>query len=123
MIDWAAVPSAEAAGREIHGWMRELWPLPRSLTGDGIRETLRRVARVAPVELRETPSGTAAFDWALPKEWNVREARVAGPDGRRVADFDDSPPCTCSATASRPARACRSAISARICSPIRRGPT
>jgi aminopeptidase-like protein len=90
VIDWSRVPPADEAGREIHELMRELWPLPRSLTGNGLRETLRRVGEVVPLELVETPSGTQVFDWTLPREWNVREAWVAGPDGRRVVDFADS---------------------------------
>jgi aminopeptidase-like protein len=90
VIDRSRVPSAGDAGREIHELMRELWPLPRSLTGDGLRETLRRVGELVPLELVETPSGTQVFDWTLPREWNVREAFVAGPDGRRVVDFADS---------------------------------
>jgi aminopeptidase-like protein len=90
VIDWGRVASAEEAGREIHDLMRELWPLPRSLTGEGLRETLRRVSELVPLELVETPSGTQVFDWTLPPEWNVREAWIAGPDGQRVVDFADS---------------------------------
>lgn len=90
MIDRAAAPSPEEAGREIHELMRELWPLPRSLTGDGLRRTLELVSERIPLELVETPSGTEVFDWTLPREWNVREAWIADPNGRRVVDFADS---------------------------------
>jgi aminopeptidase-like protein len=76
-------------GDDIHALMTELFPLRRSLTGDGVRETLRRIARDVPLELVETPSGTEVFDWTLPPEWNVREAWIAGPDGRRVLDVAD----------------------------------
>lgn len=90
MIDRSLAPSPGEAGREIHELMRELWPLPRSLTGDGLRQSLALVGRLVPLELVETPSGTAVFDWTLPREWNIREAWIAGPGGRRVVDFSDS---------------------------------
>lgn len=78
------------AGREIHALMGELFPLLRSLTGDGVRETLRRCAEWAPFTLVEVPSGSPALDWTIPDEWNVREAWIAGPDGRRIVDISDS---------------------------------
>lgn len=76
-------------GSEIHALMAELFPVGRSLTGNGVRETLRRIARDLPLEVVETPSGTEVFDWTLPPEWNVREAWIAAPDGRRVVDVAD----------------------------------
>ena len=70
--------------------MRELYPIPRSLTGDGVRQTLTRISQEVPLELTEVPSGTEVFDWTTPKEWNVDEAWIAGPNGSRVVDFADS---------------------------------
>lgn len=70
--------------------MRELYPIPRSLTGDGLRRTLARLSEEVPLEITEVPSGTQVFDWTLPREWNVDEAWIAGPDGARVVDFADS---------------------------------
>lgn len=90
MIDWTAAPAPEAAGREIHELMAELWPLPRSLTGNGLRQTLEIVKRFVPLEVVETPTGTAVFDWTLPREWNIQEAWIDDPRGRRVVDFRDS---------------------------------
>ena len=55
-----------------------------------MRETLRRIGERIPLELHEVPTGTEAFDWVVPKEWNVAEAYVADPSGRRVVDFADS---------------------------------
>ena len=90
MIDLEAAPSPADAGEEIHELMRELWPLPRSLTGNGLRQTLALVGGLLPLDIVETPSGTAAFDWTLPREWNIREAWIDDPGGRRVVDFRDS---------------------------------
>jgi len=70
--------------------MRELYPIPRSLTGDGVRQTLARISQEIPLELTEVPSGTHVFDWTTPKEWNVDEAWIAGPGGERLVDFADS---------------------------------
>lgn len=71
----------------MHELLTELFPLNRSLTGDGVRETLRRLAPLAPLEMHEVPSGTRVLDWVVPREWNVNEAYIETPDGRRIADF------------------------------------
>jgi aminopeptidase-like protein len=76
------------AGADMHRFATELFPLNRSLTGDGVRETLRRIgARVPELTVHEVPSGTQAFDWEVPPEWNVREAYVQHESGARVIDF------------------------------------
>jgi aminopeptidase-like protein len=90
-IDWNTVPPAETLGVELLALMRELFPLPRSLTGDGVRETLRVLAREVPLELVETPTGTPLFDWAAPLEWKLRRAWIDGPRGERIVDTADSP--------------------------------
>ena len=74
-------------GAEMHALVRELYPICRSITGDGVRQTLRALARVAPLELVEVPSGTPVLDWTVPREWNIRDAWVADASGRRVIDF------------------------------------
>jgi aminopeptidase-like protein len=79
-----------ASGAEIHRLVADLFPLCRSITGDGVRETLRRVAKHVPLELHEVPTGTEVFDWTVPREWNIREAHITGPDGERVVDFEAS---------------------------------
>lgn len=80
---------ARDAGETLHAWIREWHPINRSLTGDGVREQCARIAGLLPVELHrhETPTGAAAFDWTIPREWNVREAYIETPDGRRIADY------------------------------------
>lgn len=89
-IDWSTVPDGRSVGHEVIELMRELLPLPRSLTGDGVRETLGVIARTLPLEVIETPSGTRVFDWEVPEEWNVRDAWIEAPDGTRLADFKES---------------------------------
>ena len=68
---------------------QELYPICRSITGDGVRQTLDRVAAELPIEISEVPSGTPVFDWAVPKEWNIREAWIKDPQGNKVVDFAD----------------------------------
>ena len=77
----------EAAGDAILALATRLYPICRSITGDGVRETLSLIDEVVPLEVHEVPSGTQVFDWTVPAEWNVREAWIAAPDGERVVDF------------------------------------
>ncbi|HXF97253.1 MAG TPA: DUF4910 domain-containing protein [Gaiellaceae bacterium] len=77
----------DGAGRRMYELMRELYPLCRSITGDGVRATLRTIAARIPLELHEVPSGTRVLDWTVPEEWNIRDAYIATGDGRRVVDF------------------------------------
>jgi aminopeptidase-like protein len=73
-------------GTEMHALVAELYPICRSITGDGFRETLDLLERVVPLQRSEVPTGTAVLDWTVPREWNVREAWLRGPDGRTIAD-------------------------------------
>lgn len=77
-------------GAAMYRMIEELFPICRSITGDGLRETLRRIARRVPLALTEVPSGTKVLDWTIPDEWNVRGAYIATLDGRRIVDFANS---------------------------------
>jgi aminopeptidase-like protein len=72
---------------DLHALIRELYPICRSITGDGVRATLARLARELPLQLHEVPSGTQALDWTVPREWNIRDAYVKNAAGARVIDF------------------------------------
>lgn len=74
-------------GRELHGFAAELYPLCRSITGDGIRRTLALIQNRIALHIVEVPTGTTVFDWTIPKEWNIRDAYIKGSDGKRVVDF------------------------------------
>src|SRR5215204_3495936 len=83
------VSAATGTGESMHAFMRELFPICRSITGAGVRETLTAVGRRIPLELREVPTGAAVLDWIVPDEWNIRDAYIAK-DGHRVVDFRES---------------------------------
>jgi aminopeptidase-like protein len=77
----------EATGRAMHAFMARAFPICRSITGDGVRQTLALARERSPIELQEVPTGTPVLDWTIPREWNVREAWIKGPDGRKLVDF------------------------------------
>ncbi len=80
--------AATPEGTAMHALARELWPLNRSLTGEGLRATLKRIQRELPdMQIHSVPSGSRAFDWTVPDEWTIRSARLIGPDGQAVVDF------------------------------------
>ena len=77
-------------GRECHDLIVELYPICRSITGNGFRETLARLQKHIPLTVHEVPTGYEAFDWTVPKEWNIRDAYVKNQRGERVIDFRHS---------------------------------
>jgi aminopeptidase-like protein len=85
--DLRASLDQDSLGRQLHDCVSELYPICRSITGDGVRDTLRRLQRLTPMTLHEVPSGTAVFDWTVPPEWNIRDAYVKNSQGERVIDF------------------------------------
>jgi len=70
--------------------IRKLYPICRSLTGDGVRETLRILQEYIPLAIQSVPTGTAVFDWSIPKEWNIRDAYIKNSAGEKIVDFQKS---------------------------------
>ncbi len=81
---------AGQVGREAHQLITELYPICRSISGNGVRETLDRIGQHIPLTIREVASGTQVFDWTVPQEWNIRDAYVKNSKGERVIDFQKS---------------------------------
>jgi len=80
-----------AEGQWMHDLAKRLWPFPRSLTGDGVRQTLGVISEFLPgFQIHEIPSGAEVLDWTIPDEWTIRDAWLTDSDGTRVIDFADS---------------------------------
>ncbi len=77
----------QAAGQDMYRQIKILYPLCRSITGEGTRQTLRMLQAYVPLEVQAIPTGTPVFDWTIPKEWNIRDAYVKNSRGKRVIDF------------------------------------
>lgn len=80
----------DSIGDEIYRMIVDLYPICRSITGNGVRETLQYLKKTIPLEINEIPSGTKVFDWSIPKEWNIRDAYVKDSKGNKVIDFRKS---------------------------------
>jgi aminopeptidase-like protein len=80
-------PNSAETGRHMHSLVSELYPICRSITGNGLRETLRRIGERIPIQVHEVPSGSQVFDWTVPREWNIQDAYVKNSRGDRVLDF------------------------------------
>jgi aminopeptidase-like protein len=78
------------AQRRMRANIEALYPICRSINGEGVRQSLDIIGTGVPITLREIPSGTQVLDWTVPREWNVREAYIADVDGHRVVDFEKS---------------------------------
>lgn len=94
MDDAAPSPRLSASppgiGAQMHGWARDLWPMRRSLTGPGVRETLGYLKGLMPdLQIHAVPSGTQVLDWTVPDEWVLRDAYVEDETGNRVIDLAD----------------------------------
>jgi aminopeptidase-like protein len=79
-----------ALGQELHRFAQELYPICRSISGQGLRRTLAMISERIPLQTAEVPTGTPLFDWTAPKEWNIRDAYIKDESGRRVVDFQNS---------------------------------
>lgn len=77
-------------GQEIYEFIAQLYPICRSITGNGLRETLGGIQRHVPITVCEVATGTQVFDWTIPKEWNIKDAYIKNLDGARIIDFHSS---------------------------------
>jgi len=78
----------EKIGQEMYGWATDLFPINRSLTGDGVRKTLNYIKNIVlEMNIIEVPSGTKCFDWTIPREWNCDDGYIIDPDGNKICDF------------------------------------
>ena len=77
-------------GQEMYKLIADLYPICRSITGNGLRASLNLLRQHIPLEIHEIPTGTAVFDWTIPKEWNIRDAYIRNSLGQKVIDFQKS---------------------------------
>jgi len=90
LADLAACCSNPHLGQQMYDFIAAVYPICRSITGDGVRQTLSAIERVIDLERHEVPTGTPVLDWTVPREWNIRDAYVANSRGERVIDFRKS---------------------------------
>ena len=87
-IDTKLKNNTDKVGIDIYKLCERLWPLTRSITGNGLRETLSVIKEYIPdLRIYEVPTGTICFDWVIPKEWNIKNAYVIDPNGKKIIDF------------------------------------
>src|SRR5262245_27205713 len=79
-----------SAGDEMLELIRELFPICRSITGNGLRRSLAKLGELLPLSTHEVTTGTQVFDWTVPREWNIRDAYIKDGTGRRVVDFKEN---------------------------------
>jgi len=87
-VQRATVP--QAVGHEMYQLVSELYPICRSITGDGVRQTLKILQQHIPLIVREVPTGARVFDWTVPKEWNIKDAYIKNSQGEKIVDFRKS---------------------------------
>ena len=86
---WSSA-GAEGIGADIFALAARIYPICRSITGNGVRDTLRELGSQVALDVHEIPTGTAVFDWTIPKEWNIRDAYIKNAQGEKIVDFAQS---------------------------------
>ena len=90
ITDLSSAVDLKKVSQEMYSLIAELYPICRSITGNGVRQTLHRLKDFIPLTIREVSSGTRVFDWAVPKEWNIRDAYIKDSKGEKIIDFQKS---------------------------------
>lgn len=75
-------------GEKMFELMETLYPICRSITGNGVRQTLEIINQIIPIDIKEVPTGTKVFDWEVPKEWNIKDAYIKNSKGEKIVDFE-----------------------------------
>ena len=73
--------------KQLEKYFDALWPICRSITGNGLRESFKILKEIIPFDLIEVPTGTVVLDWKIPKEWNINDAYIISPQGNKICDF------------------------------------
>lgn len=76
--------------RGMYNLIKKLYPISRSITGNGVRQTLKIISKKIPLKIHEIPTGTKVFDWEVPKEWNIKDAYIKDSQGKKIVDFKNS---------------------------------
>ena len=79
-----------AMGHKMHDLMEKLFPICRSITGNGLRKSLKILQEIIPLKIIETPTNTQVYDWKIPKEWNINDAYIKNSKGEKIIDFQKS---------------------------------
>lgn len=90
IVESKKIVDKDKAGKQLYGLIERLYPICRSITGDGVRETLSIISEHIPLVTHEIPSGTKVYDWEIPPEWNIKTAWVKNSKGEKIVDFDKS---------------------------------
>jgi len=87
LLYFRAMHEPSELAKKLEHYFDRLWPICRSITGNGLRQSMDILQEVVPLTKHEIPSGTSVFDWTIPKEWNITDAYILCPDGRKIAQF------------------------------------
>ena len=76
---------------QIYNFCKKIFPINRSITGDGVRSTLKIIqSEITELQIKSIKTGTQCFDWTIPKEWNICNAYIIDPDGKKICDFEQN---------------------------------
>jgi aminopeptidase-like protein len=89
-FEYSHLVHADSIGKDIFSLIEQLFPICRSITGDGVRATLKHICEHIPLDVHEVPTGTQIYDWTVPREWNIKDAYIKNQKGEKIVDFHNS---------------------------------